>query len=237
MKPRKNFDSVVFNSYTVLSDYPDESSKERKVLCQCKCGIVKPVVLAKLKAGTTKSCGTCENSPNYKHGMTGTAFYHVWENMIARCRDMENKHYGARGIGVCEEWGDFRNFYNDMFPSYDSSLTLERLDVNKGYYSENCVWDTHETQGHNRRKYRGNSKYYGVHWAEKDKSFIAGIVKGKKLCRIYFKDELDAAEGYDNASEILYGDRPNNTVQTKDNVLQRVIARLTTTGLIEKDYD
>lgn len=223
----------MFNAYTVIDDYPDSTTKLRKVLCQCKCGVVKPVVLAKLKSGRTKSCGLCKNSPRYKHGMYGTPFYTVWENMLNRCRNGDNPYYGARGIKVCDEWHDFKNFYRDMFTDYAEGLTLERVDVDKGYDIDNCIWDTHTTQVHNRRKFRGNSKYYGVHWCSRDKRFIAAITKDKKICRTYFENERDAAEGYDNASELLYGDRPNNTVQLKDEVLQKIVSRLIITGLLE----
>lgn len=225
MKPRKNFDGVKFNSMTVVHDIPSERG-ERKVMCQCDCGVIKPVRLAKLKNGNTKSCGDCTYSPQYKHGMTGTPFYHVWENMIQRTKDESNEHYGGRGIRTCERWQIFSNFMEDMLEGYDPSLTIEREDVNGNYCKDNCTWATRTIQGHNRRKHRGNSKFYGVHWNDRDSRYIMAIVKDNIRCRVYFKDEVDAAKSYDDASEILYGDRPNKTVPSEDKIKETTIKYL-----------
>jgi hypothetical protein len=231
MKPRENFDGVVFNSLTVVHDIPSERG-ERKVMCQCKCGVRKPVTLAKLKTGHTKSCGKCIYSPLYKHGMTGTKFYLAWENMVGRCRDTRNKNYGGRGIRVCDSWLSFQNFMDDMYESYDESLTLERKDVDGNYCPENCEWVTMTVQGHNRRKYRGNCVSYGVHWNERDSRFIVAIVKDGVRCRIYYTTEEDAAKSYDDASEILYGDRPNKTEPREDLVKEKTISYLRKKNLI-----
>lgn len=231
MKPRKCHDGEKFGSLTVVSD-GDMVGKERRVWCKCDCGTEKMVGLAKLKNGHTKSCGrSCTFSPNNKHGMTGTSFYHVWENIKQRTKDEANKHYGGRGISMCEEWQTFANFHEDMYESFQDGLTIERKDVNGNYCKENCIWETNTVQGHNRRKYRGNSKYYGVHWNERDGLFICSIVKFKKYMRYYSKDELTCVKAYDDASQILYGDRPNGTIESPDAVTDAVIRKLAEKGL------
>ena len=76
----------------------------------------------------------------------------VWYNMIRRCTDPRTDMYyayGKRGITVCSEWRDFNNFKNDMLPGYKKGLTLDRIDVNKGYSKENCRWATTLEQGQN----------------------------------------------------------------------------------------
>ena len=231
MKLRKCHDGEKFNSMTVLCD-GDMAGNQRRVLCRCDCGVEKLVRLAKLKNGNTKSCGDCTFSPNYKHGMKDTAFYTVWENIRQRTKDESNKHYGGRGISHCNEWSKFANFYSDMFDSYEEGLTIERKDVNGNYCKENCIWETTTVQGHNRRKYRGNSKYYGVHWSKRDKMYICSIVKFKKCMKLYNKDEAVCAKAYDDASQILYGDRPNGTIENVDVVTDEVIKKLIDKGLL-----
>jgi hypothetical protein len=236
MKVKKNYDGVKFNHMTVICDF-ESLTKDRKVWCRCDCGVEKAVMIQKLKNGTTKSCGKCKYSPNTKHGMTGTSFYLIWENIINRTKDLNNINYGGRGITVCERWKKFLNFKEDMYPSYESHLTIERIDVNKGYFKENCIWETQVVQGHNRRKYRGNCTSYGVHYCERDGLFICSITKNKKNYRFYGKNEEICKIAYDNASSLLYGDRPNKTNEVVDDLFLRIKKELTSKDFITDEID
>lgn len=103
--------------------------------------------------GNTNSYMAAEN-PNYKHGMKGTRFFNIWRSMKDRCLNPNSKyyrHYGGRGISVCEKWLRFPGFQKDMFPTYKEDLTIDRVDVNGNYCKENCKWSTRKEQTRNRR--------------------------------------------------------------------------------------
>lgn len=91
------------------------------------------------------------------HGHTknrkNTLAYNSWLHMKRRCRDVndnEYKRYGKKGITVCKEWQSFTNFYRDMGERKDVSITLDRIDNNKGYFKENCRWATKAEQSRNK---------------------------------------------------------------------------------------
>lgn len=83
-----------------------------------------------------------------------TPEYNSWRAMRARCLFKSHeayKNYGGRGITVCKRWVDsFDNFLEDMGPRPEGK-TLDRVDVNKGYYKENCRWSDPTDQANNKR--------------------------------------------------------------------------------------
>lgn len=94
-----------------------------------------------------------------KHGFTTKTtkhpFYASWVMMKVRCKNASHerfKHYGGRGITVCERWLKFENFKEDMFPSYKEGLQLDRIDVNGNYEPSNCRWVTPSQNMKNRQQ-------------------------------------------------------------------------------------
>jgi hypothetical protein len=73
--------------------------------------------------------------------------------MRERCRDPENTSYGARGINICERWDSYLQFLSDM-GARPEDMTLDRIDVNKGYAPDNCKWSTATQQQRNKRRAR-----------------------------------------------------------------------------------
>ena len=128
-------------------------------LCICDCGNLVTTTSQNLKK--IKSCLYCRHHTT-KHGKCNTRLYRIWQGMKKRCcneRDPTYHDYGERGIKVCQEWlDDFDAFYTwSINNSYQENLTIDRIDVNKGYEPDNCRWADRYTQNVNTRR-----ELYGI---------------------------------------------------------------------------
>ena len=89
-----------------------------------------------------------------KHYLKNTKIYSVWNQMRNRCQNPNDKsygRYGGKGISVCLEWQDFRNFYPwAMSNGYADGLTLDRIDPHGNYEPSNCRWISMLEQQRNR---------------------------------------------------------------------------------------
>jgi hypothetical protein len=123
-------------------------------LCTCDCGKEKILKTSRITSDHTKSCGCIAKLNALKHNGTGSREYNIWTNLKARCLNPNNtayKNYGGRGITVCENWkNSFENFINDMGLCPDG-YSIDRVENDKGYNKENCIWNTSSNQALNRR--------------------------------------------------------------------------------------
>lgn len=74
--------------------------------------------------------------------------------MWNRCRNAKTdsfKHYGGRGITVCERWRTFQNFFSDMGLRPSSDHSIDRIDNDGNYEPGNCKWSTASEQRRNQR--------------------------------------------------------------------------------------
>ena len=124
MGKREDLSGQKFHRISVLHESIPKTSPI-KYECLCDCGARLTVRGTALKSGNTKSCGCLKSKTtadrNKKHGLSKTPVYFLWKAMKQRCLNPNNKdyhHYGGRGVGICEAWMDFINFYNDMYEAY-----------------------------------------------------------------------------------------------------------------------
>lgn len=129
------------------------------------------------------------------HGLYNShrAEYQCWQDMRQRCNNEKHKsfhNYGGRGISVCDRWGSFENFINDMGQRPDGR-SLDRIDVDGNYDPQNCRWATATEQSRNLRAHKRND--VGVSYCKRDKYWNAHItVKGKSFRIGGFKTQEEA---------------------------------------------
>ena len=162
-KINQNLAGKKYGLLTVIKEVPakTKSSKGttiRRWLTKCACSKYHEVDQMHLTRATggTRSCGCLGKRKGFKtKGIVHyRRLYNVWHSMLYRCNNPKSRDYhkyGARGIKVCVKWHKFNLFYNDVIDTYKPGLTIERVNVDRGYCKSNCTWIPNKDQAKNRR--------------------------------------------------------------------------------------
>ena len=170
----KNLTGQRFGHWVALSRTEPSATGHTSWLCRCDCGTEKIVRQENLTNGRSQSCGCAalEQPRNWAHPGDGRwkprnrdvtrtppyqRAYHSWYNARRRTTNPQDPgwaNYGARGIRICDRWGDretgFENFLSDMGEP-PPGTTLDRINNDLDYGPDNCRWATPRTQARNRR--------------------------------------------------------------------------------------
>ena len=165
-----------------------DMSTQYKYICKCDCGTIKSIDGYHLINGKIRSCGCLKRDTTIarstKHGKARSPLYTKWQDMKRRCYNQnrrEYKHYGARGITVCDEWrNDFEAFEKWCLENgYDGKLSLDRIDNDGNYEPDNCRFVIYDIQSQNSRRKANKNGYRGVTLIKKRFCAYIGL-NGKK---------------------------------------------------------
>lgn len=175
-----------FGDWTVVAPLPRNSARQSQSLCECKCGVSRPVAHSMLTRGKTHRCRKCAADARRKYGeKSGSPEHSIWRAMVGRCHSSESKayrDYGARGITVCDRWRySFESFLEDMGDRPSPDHSLDRIDNDGNYEPSNCRWVLIDVQSRNKR----SSKLL--------------TFRGETMCAADWADRLGMAR------EVLYG--------------------------------
>jgi len=93
------------------------------------------------------------------HGLSKGPNYTRHRHLMQRCYDPESpgfKYYGARGIGVCDEWHDpaaFCAWIDANLGPCPKGYSLDRINNDGNYEPGNVRWATQSEQNFNRRSW------------------------------------------------------------------------------------
>ena len=150
-----------FGHLTVLEKAgSDPKRAEWRWLCKCECGNLTIVPSYRLRHGGVTSCGCHQYDRDFcsKNAKNYPRLYRIYRGMKTRCTNPKYQYwdrYGGRGISICDEWQNFDNFCDWALSSgYEESkrhpaLSIDRIDVDKGYSPDNCRWATATQQANN----------------------------------------------------------------------------------------
>lgn len=164
LSPKADLTGQRFGMITVTGFAGRDRNGKPVFDCVCDCGKTCLIRGSSLTEGNTKSCGCYRaikaREINTTHGDSSPdskykRLYHTWILMKERCYNLNDDYYdcyGGRGITVCDEWLDWIQFREwSLSHGWSPELSIDRIDVDRGYSPDNCRWADATTQAYNTR--------------------------------------------------------------------------------------
>src|ERR1039457_379399 len=132
------------------------------------------------------------------HRLSRHPLYITWYGMLDRVQNPDHKnfvHYGARGIRVCDDWQDVRNFVSwievNLGPKV-AGMTLDRIDNNGHYEPGNVRWATQSEHVRNSRRWENPSTHCsrGHEFTPGNTHMSPGT--GSRTCRTCRREDMRA---------------------------------------------
>ena len=143
----------VYTVESLLGKLTNDGHKLYKCVCN-ECGYVRETTISALNRDARVHLGckhltktgqfnrVCDKKKWISDKKISKAYLGIMERCYnPECRDY--RWYGAKGIAVCDEWkNNPKSFEKWCKDNYNGKLCLNRINVNEGYYPENCQWET-----------------------------------------------------------------------------------------------
>lgn len=171
-------------------------NKNSHYRCVCECGNETIVSRPNLKTHT-RSCGCLSREitsmTSKTHGLSRSSIHNRWNAIKQRCGDKNNKHYGGRGISICDEWSNsFISFYEwSIKNGYSEELEIDRINNNGNYEPSNCRWVEKTVNQKNKNPYFLKNKE-GITFCKNRNMWVAQIGGGKNKRSKRFKTREEA---------------------------------------------
>lgn len=176
---REDLTGRTFGKLTALNFSHKDRNRKTYWDFRCECGEIKTLRSDGVKAGKIQSCGCMKMEQDALNlhtdrrldksipmDETYVTLGRRYAAMKSRCYDTHcniYKHYGGRGVKVCDEWlYSFKNFYNwCVTHGYRKDLEIDRRNNDGNYEPSNCRFVTHKVNMNNTRvskasRYRDN---------------------------------------------------------------------------------
>lgn len=188
----KDMTGQIFGRLTVVKF--DKYFKKRTYwICKCVCGNTISIRGYSLREGNTISCGcyakevvSNNNEHKIKHGLSRSRFYRIWDGMLQRCTNPNNKDYPRYKNKLCDRWLTFINFVSDEYTNYlehvkihgEKNTTADRFPNQSGNYeASNFRWATNIEQARNKLNSAITQNYeQHLYWRYKLQSLLASAL-------------------------------------------------------------